>query len=311
MKKGLVTLVVVLCILCAVLLCGCGSVTYRTMVGEAGSRIIDIVVERDDMSAKEWEFCQTYMQAYYERLVAAGRDAEFLVDQNMMTMRQVYASATDYYLAMGYTGDEPSEPLEGEVVGLLMKEYAVEMTIIDRQTLISYALDYWLMQEKISADSVKEYANSLRAWWKSMRTESDPDLKAIVLQVWTSPSVFAATAEVLPQLPESYLEGMATGLRLDEVDFTYQYSHVYESVEAREYDNAYVDEFTGQTVYVWNMKLDDAPTASVVLYQTSPNVWVWEVLALVAGLVVAGALALVVLCKRRKVEHGRRQKEEN
>ena len=311
MKKGLVTLVVVLCTLCAVLLCGCGSVTYRTIVGEAGSRIIDIVVEREDMPDKEWEFCQVYVQAYYERLVAAGRDAEFLADQNRMTLRQFYASATDYYLAMGYTGDEPSEPLEGEVVDLLMKEYAVEMTIIDRQTLISYALDYWMAQERIFMDDVEECANNLRAWWKSKRTESDPDLKAIVLQVWTSPSVFAATAEVLPQLPESYLEGMATVLQLDEVDFTYHYSHVYESVEAREYDYVHVDQFTGQTVYVWKMKLDDAPTASVVLYQTSPNVWVWEVLALVAGLVVAGALALVVLCKRRKVEHGRRQKEEN
>lgn len=293
------------CVVVAVLLtalCGCGTITYQSKVDMVGGREIVWRVDLDEnVSAAEVAATKAYMQLVRDRWTAAGRNVQWEEGERYMCLRESYESATEYYMAMGYTGNEPNDPVETSGAGLFV-DYPSIGSLTDKATLMSCVLQYLYVGDATFAASLQEWVRQTAADAQAPKAVRDCAMALgssttdVVLDMVDVLAVGDDTAQAVAQSLMTWLPEQ--GIDLSAVNFVYEYSHAYQSVTAKGNESSYTDQ-EGNTVYVWKSNLQDLPDLTIELHQKAPNVWVWELIAIVLGLAV-GVILTVVIVRRKK-----------
>lgn len=289
MKK---TLVLVLFIVLCLALCGCATVRYSVVITDGGARTYEFVVTYDDsvdLNSSEVLSLQTFF-TYYANQNPRG---EFVYDQNeprKFTLRISYESVEDYYTAIGVTGDEVGEPIEGENQGLF-KVYT--QTLFTNADFASYALTYLSACDSAFVSDLSYYL-TIRA------DQAAPTIRDTVRNIGLSKDVLGELQTQLAEYEEAdkladYVIVVLKDCGYDfaQVAFYLDYSHCYKSVQGVEPDEISVitTDMGSQTVYTW--KFDPLNAKKIEITQTSPNVWIWEVIAIVFGVLV-GAVCITM-----------------
>lgn len=307
-KKGVVLLVLVL--LMGILLCGCSSLTYSVQIAAGGARTLKLRVNLENgVSAEERQAITQFLRTVAENRNRNGRNCTVTEEDNSILLSEEFESATDYYIAMGITGDEPNEEeLPYVDLNAYFVEYVSESFLADDATVISYALQYaYAMTDGDIMTAWRIYC-ALQA---TMLAESDP-LRAVYaeLSYTDAGSLLPATLRALSAESGNRLCAdlkvwlAMQGYDLGDVNLRYTYEHTYRSIYGANCTSTYVDKETGATVYQWDMTADKIPVTLIELRQKAPRVWAWELTAIAAGLVALGVIGVILLCKRRKVNHG-------
>jgi len=316
MKGFRKALAVLLCLLLSCALAACGRLTYSVQVSAGGARTMILRVYYEDMTDADKAYVKTFLEDVSHSRNASGRHTEVTVGEGYVALREEYDSATDYYIAMGYTGDEPNdERTPTEDINAYFFRYVTEMSLVSRATLMSYAFQY-----AVGDYAAKGEGNLLQLWHSYV---------AGFNALPTSPlySVYSELSEVeLDRLLPATVQAMdgdkgdlvatdlatwlaAKGYNVDDVSFAYTYEHVYKSVKGAEPTKTYTNSETGATVYRWDMTLADVPDATITLYQTVPRAWAWELTAVAIGFVTIGVILTIILIRRRKNQHAGEREE--
>ena len=263
---------IILCLLILSLLLmlgGCGTrVAFYQKIDTAGARTMQLTVSFDETATQqEKDAAYQYLQQVQKEREQTGRDTRLLTVGDDYVLEETYDSATDYYIAMGLTGNEPAgDPLPSRVVDGYFLEYRNDLTIADRATVLSHALRY-----AVCADVAV-----LFAWRDKVLTmAAEPNAAPVYA------TLAATDSDRLVDTTISFLEDEALcdvlqawlcdrGYDLADVAFGYSYDHLYDSVYAKQYDESY-ETTEGTTVYVWHMTLADVPYQTVTVYQKTPR----------------------------------------
>ena len=313
--KGIakVLLVIVSVVLCLALV-ACGRVTYSVQVASGGARTLILRVYYEDMTDIDRAYLKTYLEDVSRSRNAGGRHSSVTEGEGYLSLREEFDSATDYYIAMGYTGNEPNEDATPtEEINAYFFRYVSELSLASRATVLSYAFQYAI------GDYAAKGEESLLALWQAYVNGFSALPTSPLYSVYSELAtvgldrLFAATVTALDGakgdlVSEDLTQWLAgKGYDLEEVDFAYTYEHVYKSVVGAEPSRTYTNSETGATVYEWDMTAADIPTATITLYQTVPRTWVWELTAVAAGLVTIGIILTIILIKRRKNHAARKE----
>lgn len=299
MKRITIVCVLLLSVLLVVLLTGCG-LSYRQDVGENGSRIITFTVSFAEGERDQIPVVKGYLDNMAKSMASEHCEVTVDRDASHVWLTKYYATATDYEIDNGLTGNEVYPPMEGENHGFFTT-YDSTSTLISTRALATYLFSYNMLAQPSLCNHiisvVIEHRRAIEEHFHQYDTLYLP-----------SPQDF------LKQFPNMSVEAMAEIVGLfrnsalpDTVPFEYMYSHVYDNVEGIDCTDIRME--GDQKVYVWQMSAFDLDTASITLRQTTPTVWVWETIAIGAGVLVAVVLTIVVIIKRRN-KHGESESRE-
>ena len=295
MSKGKLVIVISLLLVLLLTLTGCGTLRYSMTVLTAGARRVEWTVNMTGESDADYQKALAFATAIADNRAKSGRPAVLTTEGKTIYITEEYASADDYYIAMGYTGWEDNEV--DEYVGKgLMREYRSTASIVSRSVVVSYALAY-LNSADLSAMA------AFKQFW-SDKAFLHPDDQAVVA-VANAEDLSSTLAGYLGEEDETAdrlyaytLEGLeAVGYDLDEMLVKYDYQHTYKSVYALD---AIEIPSGGGTVYEWETDLAHLADLEITICQKAPSVWAWELIAIAAGVLVIGIIVLVVVVKRRK-----------
>ena len=279
-------------------LAGCGvQLTYTTKVTTAGARELTLSVALDD-TADQVTRDSTYallQQIEYERKAKGRNTVLSNPDDNSYCLTESFDSATDYYIAIGYTGNEPNEVERDYTPMGYFVEYRSELRPADAATVASYALRYANIADDTMLFDWRDHVADLAAGDDALAVVAAPLTAASTDTLLDATIGAISTTEALADHVLQWLA--ARGYDAADLQVTYIYDHLYDSVYAKQYDEKYEKE--GCTAYVWHLTADQLATASFAVYQKAPRVWAWEVTAIAVGVVVAIAIWLVILAKRR------------
>ncbi len=143
MKKVLLVLTV---ILLAVSLCACAEITYTSSVSEGGARVFTTSIKLDKTAMTTTAYNQLCTEiANILSTQKAARESEgrtVTVEANAETgvfvLTESFSSNTDYYIAYGITGNEPSEPNKIYSQSAFFVDYYIENSVISSSTLENY-----------------------------------------------------------------------------------------------------------------------------------------------------------------------------
>lgn len=288
-------------LVCAALLAclvGCGEqVTYKVHITTAGARTMTLTVTFDDTATEaEKKTTWDFLAAIRDDRYAAGHNITLSKNEDSYWLEESYDSETEYKIAMGITDFERSEDEVPKTDQGYFVEYRVDMDIVDRATVVGYALRY-----AIAADE-----HTLFAWRDAVSQGAAQEAGfaatyAALEQVQTD-QLFAATVSAM-QKDEAFAREVDNWLKSQGFDlgipFTFIYDHVYKTVYAKEYDESFVTQ-EGTTAYVWHTNLRDVPDKTITIYQKSPRVWAWELTALGVGIATVCVLVIVIRTRRKK-----------
>lgn len=84
----------------------------------------------------------------------------------------------------------------------------------------------------------------------------------------------------------------------ENVSLKYVYGTTYDTVYGLNHSDSYTKDDINY--YVWDIDVTDADNLSILLAQRIPRVWVWEVFAILGGIMVILVTVILVIIKRRK-----------
>lgn len=318
MKKTVGILVLLLCLVTCWALTACATVTYSVQIGVNGARTLTLRVQYgDDTTDEDKAYIKTFLEEVSATYRAAGRDCTVKEGEGYITLKEEFESATDYMIAMGYTGDEPNDdPTPSVNLNAYFLEYVSEMSLASKATVLSYAFRY-----AIGDYTAKGKGNLLARWraycsgYAGMVTHPLCEVYAELART-DMDGLYQATAQALEsEKGEALADDLAVwladkGYNLRDVNFRYTYEHIYKSVYPKECTKSYKNSETGATVYEWDMTVADIPATTVVLCQKAPRAWAWELTAIGAGLVALVVTLTIILVKRRKMNDASRETEQ-
>lgn len=317
MKGVYRVLCLVVCICLALTLAACGRITYSVRVADGGARTLTLRVYYGDMPEEDRAYVKTFLTDVSRSRTAAGRNSTVTEGEGYVALKEEYDSATDYYIAMGYTGNEPNDEETPTVdLNAYFFRYVSEMSLASRATVLSYALQY-----AVGDYAARGNGNLLQLWHAYVygfnALPASPlysvytRLAEVPLDALLSATITAIDGEKGDLVADDLTQWLEVkGYDLASVDFAYTYEHVYRSVEGADPSRTYTDSETGATVYEWDMTVADIPAATITLYQTVPRAWAWELTAIAAGLVTIGVLLTIILIQRRKKQYAARETEQ-
>lgn len=297
MKKTLV--LIVLAVLC-VALCGCATVRYSITIQDNGARTYEFSVTFDetvDTASEDIQAVKTFFSYY----ASQNPYSEFIFDEKtprQVSLRISYESIDEYYLALGITGDETGDSLEGVSKGLF-KVYT--QTVFERSNFVSYAVTYLS-----STDT--SFSTKFRDSLIVNKGNADGAIKTDLEQVLASDNFLDAFSDALNNSENSEkIAGysvkclQSAGYDFDKIAFYFDFSHCYDSIEGVNPDSvSKIENSSGkkQKVYTWQYN----PTTSqkIQIDQTAPNTWVWELIAIIFGVAVGATCVAVFVIKSKK-----------
>lgn len=308
MKK---VFVIALFIILLLSLTGCATIRYSVTISTGGERVIDysVIFDKDEVNINEYQM----VEAYLKYLTTINENSEFVIsgdDNNELTFRMHYDSQTDYYIAMGITGDEVDESLEPVDSGMLL-HYESTLLDIDKADFASYALSYLSYGRPEIGNNVVNYLE-----------QHGQDAGIPIDSIYDITTVENSTHELINSLREhsDYRDALADvtyealkteGYDLASLDVYFDFSHVYESIKGIDAD--YVEEtdieLGKQKVYTW--KLDPMNRNEIKVSQMSPNVWIWELVAIAVGIIVVAVGFTIVFVKSRSSDRKKKNKVES
>ena len=279
---------------------GCGTqLTYTTKIATGGAREMTLRVQFDEsVDQQTRDSTYAFLQKVQAERAAMGRDVELSKPRDdTYLLTESFASATDYYIAIGYTGNETNdEPMDGTAMGYFV-EYHSDLRLVDNATLAGYALRYVDVADQTMLFDWRAALTSLAGQPSQLSTV------AAELTAQTDDRLVGATVAAMavnPKLADYALQWLADrGYDANDLRVDYVYDHVFDTVYAKQYDEIYRTE-DGSTAYVWHLNAADLATTTVTIYQKAPRVWVWELTAVAVGLAAALAVWVAILVKRRK-----------
>lgn len=296
MKK---VLVIALFLILVLSLTGCATIRYSVTISTGGERVIDysVIFDADEVDLNEYQM----VEVYFSYLTSINENSEYVVggdDNNELTFRIHYDSQTDYYIAMGITGYEVDEPLEPVDEGVFLR-YESTLLDVDKADFASYALSYLSYCDseigEFAVDYLGTHGQSAGICLDCIYgiTTVEDSTREYINTLKSSVSCKDALADV------AYESMKLMGYDLALLDIYFDYSHVYDSVEGINADS--VDEKTmdlgTQKVYTW--KLDPMSKNEIRVSQTTPNVWLWELVAIAAGVIVIAVGFTIVFVKSK------------
>lgn len=307
MKK---VLVIALLIILVLSLSGCATIRYSVTISTGGERVVDYSVIFDNAEVGLNEYQMT--GAYLSYLASVNDNSEYVVSgdfDNELTFRMYYESQTDYYIAMGITGDEVDEPLEPIDNGMLL-HYESTLLDIDKADFASYALSYLSYGRPEIGENAVQYL-------KQHGTDAGVPVDCIndITTVENSTREFVNTlresSDHRDALANVAYEAMKIeGYDLALLDIYFDFSHVYESVKGINADS--VEEISvdlgKQKVYTW--KLDSMGKNEIKVSQMSPNVWIWELISIAAGIIVV-VVGFTIIFVKSKSGNKKEKKDKN
>lgn len=311
MKKFLFVLIVIIAVF---VLVGCGEITYSVTIDDVGGRLYEYRVTLDPNSpetSKNIELVRTF----FEYKKSQNPYAYVVYDEktpNVVSLCISFDSLTEYYQAMGITGDEPNEPSESEAKGLF-RVYEGVLIDFSKEDFAIYALDYLSF---VMADAQNTFNNVLRESLKTYISTSSSNgstlsafAKEAIIRICNdkvnttaeSLKLELTYSEVADELAEvTYEIFKEMGYDYSKVIATFEYSHAYKSVKGVNPDKTEVvqTELGKKKVYSWN--LDVLGDNEIKYTQKAPNVWVWEVIAVSFGVIVALTTFALFFVKKKK-----------
>lgn len=299
------------------MLTACGSLTYSVQIETGGVRTLSLRVYYEDMTDENIAYAKAFLEDYSRRRNESGRQTQVIEGENYISLREEFDNATDYYIALGYTGNEPNDG-EAETIDLnaYFYQYVVDQHLVDKADVLGLAFRYAV------GDYAQKNDGSLLQLWQAylggfvaMPTSPLYSVYSELVKVELN-DLLAATVTAMEgdkgDLVAADLAGWlaAKGYDLEAVDFRYSYEHVYKSVEPQGYTRSYTNSDTGATVYEWDMQLADLSDATFTIYQTVPRAWAWELTAVGIGLVTIGVVLTIILMRRRNKHHAAREREQ-
>ncbi len=85
---------------------------------------------------------------------------------------------------------------------------------------------------------------------------------------------------------------------VESVSLKYKYGTSYNTVYGVNHDQTYTE--GNINFYVWNIDVTDVDSVRLLVAQRIPRLWVWESIAIAAGLLVIAALTVVIVINRRR-----------
>ncbi|MBQ7653135.1 MAG: hypothetical protein IJS93_02040 [Clostridia bacterium] len=303
MKKGLLITIIALLSLALLLLAGCGEATYTVRIESGGARIYSYTVRLDasDLDVEKQRAAVRTVFTYYADRIDRATFTD--TDPNVLTLEIRYDDLTDYYIANGITGNEPNEPSEWEKEGVLFQKYYTVLFVADKGNFEYYALQYLDAYDATFRQNyvVKAYAAANNGSLSAVYSQ-------VVRNAVANEDAFSTLRALVNDGNSSYAEEAQTtayewmkelGYDYSKVTAYFRYSMYFRNVKGQNPDEVYTED--GQTVYKW--KLDPFSANEFTLTQTVPSVWVWELLSIAAGLMVAGVcIALIIVKKKIKGE---------
>ena len=306
MKKILFILTILLVVF---LLVGCGEITYSVTIDDVGGRLYEYRVTLDPNSpdtSRNIELVRTF----FEYKKSQNPYAYVVYDEkvpNVVSLCISFESLTEYYQAMGITGDEPNEPSYAEVKGFF-KVYEGVLIDFSKEEFAIYALDYLSFVFK---DTQNTFNSALRESLKANINNSTLSsyAKESIIRICNDKvnttseslknelSISEAAGELADVTYEIFKD---MGYDYSKVIATFEYSHVYKSVKGVNPDKKEVvqSDLGKRTVYSWNI---DVLSDNEIRYtQKAPNVWVWELVAVLFGVVVAITTLVIFFVKKKK-----------
>ena len=301
--------------LCCVL-CSCATITYSVQIAAGGARTLTLrVYYDDDMTEEDRAYIKAFLTEVSDSRKAGGRTLELVEGEGYVALKEEFESATEYMIAMGYTGDELNEDPTPKVnLNAYFFEYVSEMTLATRATILSYAFRYAIGDYSARGGDLLErwraYCDGSSAIYSSGMYEVFSALARTETSSLYDATVAAMSGDKGDRLAETLQTWLADkGYDLRDVDFRYTYEHVYKSVYPRECTKSYTNSETGNTVYEWDMSVADIPETTITLCQKAPNAWAWELTAIAVGVLAIGIMLVVIVIKRRKVDNASRETE--
>ncbi len=310
MKRALTVAILLICLALCCVLSACDTITYSVQIATGGQRTMSLYVYYDAAdTAQQKENVKRFLGEVRDVRNANGRQCELVEEAAYIVLREQFESATDYYIAMGYTGDEVDEEVPYVDLNAYFVEYRSPMRLADAATVLGYTLQYAVSTQPTLALLWRAYCGGKSAVYID-------NLAPVYQRLAASDDVVAATIDALSgeygvRLGEELCAWLADkGYDVAEVDFRYTYEHLYKSVYPTAYDRSYTNGATGATVYEWDMKVADIADATIEICQKAPRVWAWELTAIAAGIAVIGVILLIILAKRRKINASGEAREE-
>ena len=290
-------------VLCC-LLSACSELTYSVQIATGGARTLTVSVHyAEDATEEEINTINEFLRQVADSRVAGGRPCRIDKGEGYVTLKEEFDSATEYYISMGYTGDEPNDE-ETPYVNLnaYFMEYVTEMPLATRATVVGY-------QWQFAVKDASAKGIDLPLLWRYYCSGRSASLFPLYGRLAASEDIVTDTLDALSgEYGEALCEVLSVwlgekGYALSDVPFRYTYEHVYKSVYAETYTNSYKNKETGATVYEWNMTAADIADTTVTLHQKVPRVWAWELTSVAAGVAVMGVILVIILIKRRKISN--------
>lgn len=301
---------VVLLIVFVFLFVGCGEVVYSVVIDDVGGRVYDYRVTLDANSSHISQNIQL-IRTYFEYKKSSNEYAEIIYDENepnSIIYRVSFESQTEYLQYLGITGDEPNEPSSYTEKGFF-RIYEDILLDYNKADFAGFALDY-LSHNVVSEENL--FDTRLRS--ALLSHINDPSLSKVanecVIRICndkdrtTSDSLrlelsISEVSDEIANLTYRILKDM--GYDYAKISAVFEYSHPYktfEGLDANKVETIQTD-LGKQKVYSWN--LDLLGDNEIRYVSKSPNVWVWEVIAISFGLLVAGVSLIVFFIRKKKI----------
>ena len=305
--KKILTIILFLT-LSTLVLVGCGEVDYTVRIESGGARIYRYTVRLDSREAdvdKQRAAVRTVFTYYRDNVDRATFTEK---DPNELILEITYSDLTDYYIANGITGDEPSEPSDREKEGLLFQKYYTTLFVADEGTFEHYALAYL-----DAYDARFSTAYVAKAYEYAYGGKLTKPFEQVVKHALEDSDAFSALralvrGETLREEAQAaaYIWLKELGYDFTKVEAYFNYSMVYKNVKGVDPDEVYEED--GQTVYKW--KLDPLADNEFTVTQTAPSVWVWEALAILSGLIVAAICVSVAVVRKKRKDEAKKEDDE-
>lgn len=303
MKKILFILILIILTFTFV---GCAEVTYSVFISDGGARVYDYTVTLD-RSDPNTPSNITLVKSFFEYLKSKNPYSDVLTDDenpNVVIYRISYESQTEYNLAMGITGDEPNLDSSVYTEKGFFRYYEGVLIDMDKEDFASYALMYLSFVDNALESKVRA---ELIAYSKNP-TKSEGATNTVAGILVSEEDTITALRSDLSISPYANELGEITYEALKNIGYdysgilaTFEYSHVYKSIVGVNPDKVdKVKNELGSTQKVYSWKLDLFGHNEVKIYQRTPNVWVWEVIAIAFGILVAGIIVAVYFLKKKK-----------
>lgn len=309
MKRLLTITIIILCFALTLVLGACSSLTYSVQIAAGGQRTLCLTVNLEEgMTEAERLSIKSFLQTVADNRNRNGRNCVVKEGEGFLMLKEEFDSSTDYYIAMGLTGDEPNEDAMPYVdLNAYFLEYSSEMRLADRATVVGYAMQY------AAADTEGDILVLWRGYLSGLSTmrPDDPLQPLYARLAYSTPATDLlndTVAALSGSQGEAFCEVVAdwlaeNGYVLEAVSVRYNYEHIYRSVYAKTYTTTFKNPETGATVYQWEMTAADIPDTTIVIYQKAPRTWAWELTAIGAGVLTIAIILTIILIKRRKINN--------